>query len=1092
MSNSLQDGEPGTSTAPPSERKYSTRQGAATQDGTDFQIKMCALVFLRAVRSNSSFTDFTIKMNYGRAGAFGTIVFSYWSAGEEQNILVQLRTSPRTLNLLSPENKSLNHYFQKLKKLKTSQHFENITYVFLTNADVELKSKVAIIDSPTKKLLCTTWKPEDVFQVDLTHNVCEGFKNDIGAEDFVNRLLIFRNQSSLKCLDEFIKQELFKIRNGFVPEYRVIQQNFVENIKAWWGERTKPPLDNKWKGWIELFDQIKLPKHIQFCKDTLSDLEERVLNSKCDIILLKCEKSEAQIACSKVYQTCVRKEHHRVLFTDISEQKTSLEMLFNLWLDDIWNVLVITDVTNCSQNLGEIITNFKYNLEKKIVIVSSSDANKLGLSKAHEIDPDVIKSSFNQLDDESQDFLRNLPVDFQGKSIALGNVQGDKVLDGGLLQSVLTSPKIEIGGALPACDGTYIPRTLSKRLLVNEGILNSNERVICDVTEECINLSILKATDEGTLREQGYSFKRSMDYSEMHKATHEYRCPAEKLSEDPVHFLQVIDNSLYWFHSRGSTDNLYKYIEWWPREEEDCKKLIRDIRSWRPKDEDLVKHEFQTIIVAEEAGSGKTALLRKVANKMKELYPHRWIINIDLNKQSEILDKMRIPFNVTRENIIDLLSNAANTEDSEFGKKLLEYHVSKSGDICLLFDAFDEIMPSYTDTVLNILKLICNDFRLSTLWVATRYYAKDKLECLLETKAFRIEPLSEQEQFQYMSKLLGEEKAKKVQKQVLNKLPERDGFRISSFPLHLEMICQMDPNLFMSDNLSRINIIHLYEQFIEQKFDLYFSEKARINSPYASNDDIRENLREDFMNRHMICSLVVLDYMLKYIDKSQQSSIAQKVKKICEEIVEGKERLGIIDGVVHGKPHFIHRTFAEWFAGKWLAKHWEKNKVIIMTITYEARNDIVNKAFCQELASKLPAHLAVLNGDINALKEHKEYLNDTDALGRTPLHLAIMMEDKDEVEPLMVLELLKYRPNLEIREYLNALTPVYLAAQMHCRHIVTILLQHGASPTQVHPAVTPKKVFMDAIIQGAWPLGLDEPERNMIDEAVKDVGRSGQ
>ncbi|XP_068085757.1 uncharacterized protein [Anabrus simplex] len=1091
-SHNIRDGGgTGTGTAPLPKGEYSSIPGAANQFGTDFEIKMCVLVYLRAVQSNSSFT---MTSNDARAGGFDDIVFSYGSPGNEHNILVQLKYSNHPLNLRTPEKKLLNYYFNSMKKTIESQIFENSTYVLLTNADVKLEREVANIDSPAKKLLCTTWRPEDVFQVSLTDDVCKDFKDEIGAEDFVKRLLIFRNQSNLERLDEFIKQELFKIYNGFVPDYRVIQQNFVEKIKAWWGGTTKPPLDEKWTGWIELekqpFNQIK------FCKDTLSDLEKRVQNSECDIILLKCEEAEAQIACSKVYQTFIRKENLRVLFTDISEQKKNLEMLFNLWLDDIWNVLVITDVTNCSQNLGEFITNIKCNLEKKIVIVSSRDGDKLGLSKAHETDPHFIKSSFNQLNDKSQDNLRNILVDFQGKSIALGNIQADKVLDGGCIQSVLTSPKVEIGEALPACEGTYIPRTLSKRLLVKRDILNSNEPVIIGITEKGVSSSMSKAIHEGTLTQQSASdllhrYNRALNCSKMKKATCEVNCRAEKSPEDPVHFIEMIGNSFYWYRSRGSTDNLFKYIEWLPREEEDCKKLIRDIRSWQPKAEDLVKHEFQTVIVAEEAGCGKTSLLREVANKMKELYPHRWIINIDLNKQSEILDKMRKPDNVTRENILDLLNKSANVDDSELGRKLLEYYVSKSGDICLLFDAFDEIMPKYTDTVLNILKLILNDFGLSTLWVATRYNAKDKLECLLGTKAFRIEPLSEQEQFQYVSKLFGEKVARKFQRQVLNELEESAGVRISSIPLHLKMICQMDPDF--TGNLSRVNIINFYEQLIEQKFDVYFREKALINSHSASSDDIREDLRKMFMKRHMICSVIALPEMLEDVDESQKSSITKKVKELCEEIVEGKERLGFIDGVVLGKPHFIHRTFAECFAGKWLAKHWKENKCIVSTIsfTYPLRRDIMNKAMCQELASKLPAHLAVLNGDINALRYLKEYLNKRDALGRTPLHLAIMIENKDEEKPLMVLELLKYQPNLNICEYLYAFAPVYYAAQMHCWHIVKILLKHGASVSHLALVFTPTKEFLHALVHGAKPRELEEHERTMLIEALEEVGRSG-
>ncbi|XP_068085844.1 uncharacterized protein [Anabrus simplex] len=432
MSKSPQDGEPGTSTAPPSAREHRTRPGAVNEEVADFEIKMCALTFLRAVQSNSSFTNFTMTSNDPRAADFNDIVFSYGSPGSKQYILVHLETKKAP----------------RLKTSETTEHFENCTYVFFTNADVKFTPRVANIDSPAKKLFCTTWRPEDVCQVDLADNMCKNFKVDTGAEEFVNKLLIFRNQYGPKVLEELIKQELIKICNGVVTQCHIIMNKFVEKIKAWWEEPENGALDENWKEWTELKEQFlgqkTLLQQIKFREDILLHLETRVLDSECDIILLKCERDEAQIACSKVHQTCIRKEHLGVFFTDISEPLESLNMLFTLWIEDVCNVLVITDVTNCNKYVWKIIGNFKCNLKKKIVILSSREADQLGFPKAHEFSPDFIKSTFNQLDGKSQDRLRNLEVDFHGKSVTLGSIQAYEVLDGGLLQDVLTSRKIQI------------------------------------------------------------------------------------------------------------------------------------------------------------------------------------------------------------------------------------------------------------------------------------------------------------------------------------------------------------------------------------------------------------------------------------------------------------------------------------------------------------------------------------------------------------------------------------------------------------------------------------------------------------------------
>ncbi|XP_066998577.2 uncharacterized protein [Anabrus simplex] len=1059
MSNSADDGGHGTSTPHLLPEKDGKRLGANDSDGADFEIKMCALVFLRAVQFYSSFQ---IRSNYEHAGDFDDIVFSYGCPENKQNILVQLKKTGRSNINLSPTGKyPLKDYFQSLKNSQTSQFLKSCTYVFFTNANVKLKPSDVSVKSPAKKLLCTTWKLNDVCKVHITDNNCEDFRDETGAEDFVNRLLIFRNQAALKYLDEFIKQELIKMCNGFVLQCQAIQQTFVEKIKVWWRKKgSRAPLDENWKEWTELKTQLfgrnVLLKQIKFCEDTLSNLERRMLGSEFDIILTKCDSAESQVACSKVFQTFIRKDCLRVLFTDISHSHQSQDMLFSLWSKDAYDMLIITDVTNCCQSLGDNILKYNGNLEKsnkhKIVIISNRDAKTLGLCQylVDEIDAEFIKSTFNQLDRNSKDLLQNQPVNFQGKKYKLGCIKVDKVLEGGLLQYVLTSPNIQIGEALPACNIKYIPRTLSKRLVVKKSILNSNDMFyLCGINENDLKLLIAESKGQESLDEQWFSNEKyrfnTRSPKDLYKITSGYKCCAKKLSEDPVHFLEVIDDSLHWIHSHGSTDNLFKYIEWCRREEDDCKKLIKDVKTWQAKEEDLVRKEFQTVIVADEPGSGKTALLREVASKMKELYPHRWIINIDLNKHSEILTKMKELGKVTSENVLLLLSKAANLDDSELGKQLLKYYILESGDICILFDAFDEIGPSYTDIVLDILKLILREFRISALWVASRYNVKDKLEHLLETKVFRIEPLSDQEQFDFFSKLWGEEKAKKFRSIVRNKIPIRDGVRVSSFPLHLGMICEVCHDLVMTDNFSitsiLLNITNLYEKFIEMKLGIYLKEKALLNSPSAQIKMIEEREREHFMKMHMICSLVVLD-IIDELHEFRRHSIMRKVQTICRDIEEGRENLGIIDGLVDGKPHFLHRTFAEFFAGKWLAKHWEENEQVIQRIVFDPQSEIIYKAFCQELASKLPAHLAVLKGDINALVGLKDDLNKTDVLRRTPLHLAAQNRDKGARK--VVLELMKYHPDLEITDKLLNLTPLYYASRAKAWSLVRILLEHGA------------------------------------------------
>src|SRR6185437_3756477 len=54
----------------------------------------------------------------------------------------------------------------------------------------------------------------------------------------------------------------------------------------------------------------------------------------------------------------------------------------------------------------------------------------------------------------------------------------------------------------------------------------------------------------------------------------------------------------------------------------------------------------------------------------------------------------------------------------------------------------------------------------------------------------------------------------------------------------------------------------------------------------------------------------------------------QKVLSFIDDIKKGKANTGIIDQIIEDKPHFIHRTFAEYLVGKFLVASLDNEPIV--------------------------------------------------------------------------------------------------------------------------------------------------------------------
>jgi ankyrin repeat protein len=159
------------------------------------------------------------------------------------------------------------------------------------------------------------------------------------------------------------------------------------------------------------------------------------------------------------------------------------------------------------------------------------------------------------------------------------------------------------------------------------------------------------------------------------------------------------------------------------------------------------------------------------------------------------------------------------------------------------------------------------------------------------------------------------------------------------------------------------------------------------------------------------------------------------------------ENFGIIRGLTDGKPHFVHRCFAEYFAAQWFTDSFTKCDNFISETLFNSPYEVTRNIFDQMLAEDCEIHGAVLNKDILAVEEFLKNgtdINVSDKGGRTALHLATSYNS-----PVMQNLLSFPAVDTSIIDAVLKWTPLRYADRTKSWMAMVILLQNGANPDDI-------------------------------------------
>ncbi|KAF5275120.1 hypothetical protein FQR65_LT16774 [Abscondita terminalis] len=389
-------------------------------------------------------------------------------------------------------------------------------------------------------------------------------------------------------------------------------------------------------------------------------------------------------------------------------------------------------------------------------------------------------------------------------------------------------------------------------------------------------------------------------------------------------------------------------------------------------------------------GMGKTELLNHVASNAPTRF---WVIKVNLNEHNDYYKTLKDADKQASDHLMYFYVRAGILSERVF----LKYVEEKA--VLVLLDGFDEISMTYKDEATSIAtSLHSSGFK---VWVTTRPVTQAHLEDALDTISRTLKPLPDDDQkrllIDYFSRF-GDDAELQTITEFVDKLLTAAAANLNvsdrsftEMPLQTKLLADVFENDLrrilqtkIFDFNTNFDIIFLYESFLEAKMDIFCKKFG----------DIYRDMRQFFEKVQQLYALQVIfpEHMLEklgvgkklklyYEDDDRMVHFLQRkgVVAIYQRDTGGEEKLNV---------GFVHRTFAEFLAAKWLYQNFETEEVraLIKKCRFEDSIEFLFNVFDRYLAKDFPLHLSVIDRNKGEIVRLMDPMS-VDRGGRTVFHL---------------------------------------------------------------------------------------------------------
>jgi hypothetical protein len=201
-----------------------------------------------------------------------------------------------------------------------------------------------------------------------------------------------------------------------------------------------------------------------------------------------------------------------------------------------------------------------------------------------------------------------------------------------------------------------------------------------------------------------------------------------------------------------------------------------------------------------------------------------------------------------------------------------------------------------------------------------------------------------------------------------------------AFDKELKIFCDSDKS--KPDLPNTLNLLKLYKRFFNRKYDIYQEEKARTPKSNVAAKEQRKGYLENIKEKHQLLALQVLfsERQVRTFQVNRKSSLTD------EELA----RNGIVE-YIDNKPHFIHRTFAEYYVADFLINQLTKESQYSLKAQFFLLKYIFLVADYQVIRTFIDGLLEESEPPTETLKQYGKRINELWKEGSTKnSHKAIL------------------------------------------------------------------------------------------------------
>ena len=999
---------------------YKKDKRSAQIHGQNFEYKFCALTYLRAKNKG---LHFKLASNVEGLGKFDDLFVEYLDENSrEKNIFVQLksRTTKWPVNLgdlldyKGPFSLSAYYYsYIEMEKkfncsgkgVKLKGSIDESLFILYTNADFEQTLKSYNVTDFNQEEFLMTGGSVLRFDEEKHKEIYQHLQKLPKHRECLSILRIIYNQPDEKQMDCHIKRELQLIMK--LPEswLDITYMYFIDIMKEWWqheeyflkdtNSRQNDPL-RKTSEKVKATVIAKMKQRnseldelgIKYEESAIKDIQQLTENHKP--VLIFAPGKSTTLTATKIHQMLCGTEHVILKLQQLIRCKTEV---MSAW-KSMFDVLVLESDSSAEvpPDIFEELSGFlKSNIaEKKLIFISKSVGN---IEQKHEL-----RKIFKRNLTEEYDSCKFMDIVTESRKLFLNkyvSFQGMEVK----LSTIVKNDDIHVLNELN-CESISL-------------LLENEKPSIGMRTEDTVNYYI-----ERTLQSRKQANTGFPGQGERQLAT-------------SGHILLGMKDS-----STHLDENLGK----------------ESATGWKPST--LLEGDGQIILVTDEPGMGKSTLLTHLSQQTQEPHPEMWIVRVNINNYTRILNKLQKKGS-DEMGVIKLLTEAAQIKKSDrvvLEGRLFNYTYNSTGNMVVLIDGVDEVIPRYTEEVIKVLKILSKT-EVKRIWVTSRNSVRDRLETEFQCQSYSLVPFSEKDQKNFLVKFWKgtcpeieddnlENLANRVVKLSSEHLTAQDK-NFMGIPLQSWLLAEMFKGSVKECSTATvqlpeyINTVMLYDFYVETKWDIYLSDKKLYDrtNVNAQNDDVE--LHKSFKRNHVAAALVAI-LSTQQLDKFHDKTIAEGAREFLGKITTGLEKTGIIIEVMEGRPVFQHRTLAEYLAATWLCDNFQHCQTFMRDHLFESVFDVVRSMVDRILADKCPLHGAVLNRSMIQVEKllQKESITQKDRGGRTPLHVAVSCR-----RPELIKLFLENGADVSSMDNLLRLSPVQYAIRMDDWEMLSLLME---------------------------------------------------